>query len=159
MAIVVEDGSIVSNANSYVTTTELTTYATARGLTVPSSTSDLEILLVKAMDYLESRDYKGVRTDDDQIWSWPRRSVYANDRLIESNEIPLELKNAQCEVAIAWNSQDLLVNENYSNVASEELDVLKVSYHPGGKRTRVNLSRVHAYLRVLTLDTLSLVRT
>lgn len=98
MAIVVEDGTRVTGANSYVTEAELTTYATARGITI---TGDTEELLIKAMDYLESLEYKGIKVAFDQALQWPRADVYIDDYLVDIDEIPYELKKAEYEVALS----------------------------------------------------------
>ena len=45
--------TITVGENSYVTETELSTYATDRGVTISGDTS---VLLIKAMDFIESRD-------------------------------------------------------------------------------------------------------
>lgn len=98
--IIVEDGTRVTGANSYVTVAELTTYADERGVTI--SAAEEEDLLIQAMDYLESLDYIGYRYTEDQALSWPRSDakkykIYWYD----TNEIPQDLKDAQCEIALA----------------------------------------------------------
>lgn len=160
MALIIEDGSIVANANSYVTDLEFTEYAALRGFTLPSTAAEREYLLINAIDYLESKDYMGTRsTPADQVLSFPRYDVYANDYLIPSDSIPQGLKNAQMEAAIAYQTQQLLVNESVNDIQSEELDVLKVSYFEGGKKTRVRVSRVNAYLSPYLSPAMGLVRT
>ncbi len=98
MSITVETGAIVSNANSYVSTTDFTTYATARGITL---TSGAETLLVQAMDYIESLSYIGVKYTSTQGLQWPRSGVYIDGYLFAYNDIPQELINAQMQVAMA----------------------------------------------------------
>lgn len=63
--------AIVVGTDTYVTTTELETYATKRGITLSGSPTS-EILLIKAMDYIETRPYKGVKYDSDQDLQFPR---------------------------------------------------------------------------------------
>ncbi len=99
MALIIEDGGIVSNANSYVSVADLTSFATARGITI---SGNAEVLLIQAMDYLESLDgkFKGARTERDQPLSWPRAGVTIEDWNWSSNEIPRQLVNAQLNLAI-----------------------------------------------------------
>ena len=52
--IIIEDGTNVEGANSFVTVEECRAFAEARGLTLPVDDSDVEILLIKAVDYLNS---------------------------------------------------------------------------------------------------------
>lgn len=98
MAIVVEDGTIVTGANSYVTTAALTTYATARGVTL---TSGAETLLIQAMDYIESLDYKGVRIDRDQPLKFPRAGIMVDGFELVYTTIPDYLKNGLMHTAMA----------------------------------------------------------
>ena len=108
MAIVKEDGSIVAGANSYVTEAELTAYATARGVTL---TTDTEQLLIRAMDYIESLQFIGIKLTEDQPLQWPRSDVFIDGYLIDFDEIPTELKNGLMQVAMAIdNSQDPLAD-------------------------------------------------
>ena len=98
MAITVETGAIVANANSYVSTADFTTYATARGITL---TSGAETLLIQAMDYIESLSYIGTKYTAAQGLQWPRSNVYIDGYLFDYDDIPQELINAQMQVAMA----------------------------------------------------------
>lgn len=98
MAIIVEDGSIVANANSYVSEADLLAYAVARGVTLQANT---EILLIKAMDYIESLNFIGIKVQSTQPLQWPRANVYIDDYPFPSNEIPKELKNALMQTAMS----------------------------------------------------------
>ncbi len=98
MSLTVETGVIVANANSYVSTTDFTAYALARGITL---TSGAETLLVQAMDYIESLSYIGTKYTAAQGLQWPRSNVYIDGYLFAYNDIPQELINAQMQVAMA----------------------------------------------------------
>lgn len=99
MALVKEDGSIVSGANTYVTAAELTAYGASRGITF---VGDVEVLLLKAMDYFESLDgrFKGERTNRDQPLSWPRGGAVVEGWSWSSDEIPRQVIAAQMNLAI-----------------------------------------------------------
>lgn len=90
--IIVEDGSVVPGANSYVSVAELVTYAEERGITLPENP---ESLLIKAMDYLETLDekYIGEPVDAFQTLSWPRQ------RHSIIMDIPSQLRKAQLVLA------------------------------------------------------------
>lgn len=98
MALIIEDGSIVENANSYVTVAEAQAYADARGLTVTLT----EGQLVQAMDYLEAQrsQYQGVKVDPEQSLQFPRNCVYVDTILLDYTKIPNILKQAQMRLAI-----------------------------------------------------------
>jgi len=95
--ITVEDGSIVSGANSYVSEVELTTYATDRGVTLTGSTDEL---LIKAMDYLDQQNFIGTKKTDAQPLQWPRSFVWIDGYSVDSDEIPTLLKNVQTVIAV-----------------------------------------------------------
>ena len=58
MALIVEDGTGIANANSYVSEQELADYLSARGLSVPEDANPVA-LIIRAMDYVESKDFRG----------------------------------------------------------------------------------------------------
>jgi hypothetical protein len=98
MTLIIEDGSQVVGANSYITTTELTTYATARGVTL---TASAEVLIISAMDYIESLAYQGYKVSSTQALQWPRSYVYIDGYAFASDDIPQHLKDGLAQVAIA----------------------------------------------------------
>lgn len=106
MALIIEDGSIVANANSYVSISEIRDYATARGVDLPVDDSAVEVMAIKAMDYIESfRDqYKGQEVEPGvQPLSWPRKYAIINGVEFPSNSIPNQLKLAQSRAVIDIN--------------------------------------------------------
>jgi len=118
MAIVLEDGT-GSNpaANSYQDTDDLIAYAALRGVDLAlDPVEDLEVLLIKAMDYLEGQRerYKGHKTSADQPLQWPRQSVWGvelPETLTPDDEIPSVLKYAQLTLAIDAITVDLMPNQ------------------------------------------------
>ena len=160
MALVIEDGTIIANANSYVTDAEYVAYAAARGLTIGATATLREIELIKSMDYLQCQEYQGRRTEpDNQLLPFPRIGVVLYGLITDSDNMPKEIKNSQMEGGIAAYSQDLAINEVSENVASEKLDTLSISYHNKGKQGRIRLDRVFTWLKPLLMDMNQLVRT
>ena len=145
--LIIEDGTIIANANSYTTDAELVAYAAARGLTIDATESARDILQIKATDFLEGKIYIGSKVEpDNQYLMFPRSNVYAFERTIDSDEIPRELKYAQMEAAIAAYSQSLLVNSSENNTQRETLGSLEVEYFSRGSSERIRLDRVNNYL-------------
>lgn len=108
MTIIVEDGTIVTGANSYVSEAELTTYATARGVTL---SGDTEELLIRAMDYIEAQCFIGLKLTEDQPLQWPRANAVIDGYLVSTDEIPEELKNGEMEAAMSIdNGEDPLAD-------------------------------------------------
>lgn len=101
MAVIVEDGSIVASANSYVTRAELIAFAAARGVTVADEDAT-DAHIVSATDYLEtfSAQYKGDPVSRTQELSFPRSNVVIDGFEWNDSEIPRQLKLAQMQVAL-----------------------------------------------------------
>jgi hypothetical protein len=143
--LIIEDGSIVENANSYVTEAELILYASARDITVDPA--DAEVLIVKAMDYIESLDFVGVKSTRDQGLQWPRFNVVIDDYLVSTDEIPQELKTSVFEVALSiLNNEDPLANVERTKT-EVKVGSLQVKYADGSTRTIVK--RISSALRKL----------
>lgn len=132
MALTIEDGSIVADANSYVTATEAKAYADARGLSLPTADADVEKLLIQAMDYLEAKraEYQGDKTDpSNQELQWPRTGVKIDCNDLASNVIPKELKQAQIVLAIEKNSgTDLQPTRSEGFVKKEVVGPIETEY-------------------------------
>lgn len=95
MTLTVEDGTIIANADSYVDHDFYKVYAKDRGWTLQGTTVD-EANLRRAYDVLNTQyNYVGKQVDRRaQTGAFPR---YADD--LDSDEIPREIQNAQCEQA------------------------------------------------------------
>lgn len=101
--IVVENGSIVSGANSYTTISGIDSYAADLGYSdwISATETNKVYSLFKGMRYIESFSFKGVRTTDGQSLSWPRAECYDKDGyLVEDDTIPSNLIKAVCEASI-----------------------------------------------------------
>lgn len=161
MALIIEDGSQVVNANSYATDLEYTTYATLKGLTVGATAPLREIELLRAMDYLQGleQSMKGTRASSTQELSFPRYNVLLYGYLLASDKIPKELKNGQFEAAAYSVTNTLTPNESIKNVSLERLGDLEVEYFKGGQSTKVIVKRANVYLQPLLESSDTLVRT
>jgi hypothetical protein len=140
MALIVETGEGVAGANSYQSLDDLKTYAKARGVDLSKMTdAELEVLMIKAMDYLEDlrKKYKGRKASRSQALEWPRVDVYGVERdgeLEPSDEIPRVLCYAQLALAIEAISGDLQSNPPSSEVIKEKVGELEIAYKADGVR-------------------------
>lgn len=145
MALIVEDGSGVAGAESYCTVVYATAYHANRGnaaWAALASDTIREQSLRKATDYLTqifNGRWKGYKTHTDQPLDWPRQNVYREDSgfkiYVDSETIPVELKNACCELALKSTTEDL--NPDIERqTASESIGSLSVSYVPGSRQTK-----------------------
>jgi hypothetical protein len=107
MALIIEDGSVVDGAQSYAAASDLVTYASLRDEDLTAVEAEQEALLVKAMDALQGRCWKGDRVSYDQDLAWPRYGVYRDNQLLPSDEIPDELTDGQMALAMAAIDSDL----------------------------------------------------
>ena len=143
--------ALIVGTNTYSTATELEAYADARGVTI---TSDTSVLLTKAMDYLDTLEasWQGMRTDALQALAWPRYPVYIYGSLISDSAIPQQLKNAQCQLAIEADTQDLMPTVSVGgkgSVIEETVDVISVKYDSGQGNTQPIFSAVNKMLKPL----------
>lgn len=146
MAIVVEDGSIVAGANSYVTVAELQAYATARGVTIDGQA---EKHLTQAMDYIENLIFKGYKKTQDQPLQWPRMDVFIDGYLWRSDEIPNELKNGLMQCAIAIHEGNDPLQDAPRAVQRQKVDVIEVEYAPGASSVVINKKIMHMLKKLL----------
>ena len=114
--IVTQTNDGLSTANSYVTTAELSAYASQRGIVLNSA--DLESLLFKSMDVLESKQYKSEPVKADQSTKWPRMGV----------AIPRAIKQAQLMLAVAADTNDLLSATTEQIAKREKVAEIEVEY-------------------------------
>lgn len=126
--IIVEDGSIVPGANSYVTTVELDTYAADRGLTIAGDQSEL---LIRANDYLETLNFIGNRYTKEQPLEWPRINAYVDGFDIEVDEIPNDLKIAQMALSLEIDAGNDPMAPVERSTKKEKVDVIEVEYMDG----------------------------
>jgi len=163
MPWIVEDGTTVAGANTYISAAGVTAYALARGTTLTPATLDANIQ--KSMDYLESLLYIGVQTDDDgvtwpvpQTLQWPRNYAYVTNTttMVSKNLIPQALINAQSELVMAFNAgyDPLAVIEFTDNIVSETLGPMSTTYSSNAGLSPI-LQRVNRWLAPLIEDDVS----
>lgn len=127
--LIVEDGSGIAGANSYVTIAEIRAYATARGITLSETDAVVESLAIKAMDWLFPLKYKGTIADPDQALPWPRTGVFIDGSAVGDDQIPRTLKYAQMAAAVESAGTDIMPNQTGRGaVSSETVGPVSVSY-------------------------------
>jgi hypothetical protein len=150
MALIIEDGTGVSGANSYITVAEARAFADLRNLLLPSGDAQLEILIVKAFDYLEALDYKGEEANPPQDASFPRKNLYIQGVLFSESQVPFKLKQAQCQLSFEATSFDLQPTGDGREVLKEKVDVIEVQYAEKGiSVARPTFIKVNGFLRDL----------
>ena len=153
MTIVVEDGSVVSGANSYVTYVELVAYGLERGITVTATQADGEVFLINAMDDLNGRCWKGTRIDIDQELDFPRANIWRDGFILPHDEIPTELKNGQMSLALAAINitlQPAQPAQGKGSIIEERVEgAVTIRYSGSGRVSTASVPEAEAYLNVL----------
>jgi hypothetical protein len=128
MTIIVEDGTVVANANSYVTVTEADTFFENQGNTVwteLASDEAKEASLIRGAKYMQQKLrllWKGSRVDAFQSLDWPRRGVDVPDffdPFFRQVNVPLQFQDT---VFIAEDYIPVEVQEAQMLLAASTLD-------------------------------------
>ncbi len=163
MALIIETGAIVTNANTYVSEADARTILQAIGQDLASNTVTAEQQLLNAMNYIESfrARYTGYKNSVDQPLQWPRTSVIVDGWLAPNNTIPNELIRAQVFAAYEISqSENLQPNDSGRKISSEKLGPLSVSYFENSATDASKIyNRVLDELHPLLEASLNLVRT
>ena len=148
--IIVEDGSIVANANSYVTTAKFTQYCADRKITISGTYGDESELLILAMDYFEQQPFRGIKFIETQPLQFPRSDLFIDGYLSNSSQIPELVKDAQITIAISI----MVGNDPLSTVdravKKEKVDVLEIEYMDNASISTVIRSIGNAMRKLVT---------
>jgi len=140
----------------YTTDDAFIAFALARGVTVTAPNA--AIALTKALDYMETRQYKGYKTDNDQVLDWPRQYVYIDNVLLDSATVPSGIVKAQHVIALSIaNGYDPLATIERA-VKREKVDVLEVEYQPNASATPI-LRSINAALSDYVASATSVMRS
>ena len=138
MALIVETGAGLANADSFVTLANARTIALNYGVTLPALDADAEVALRQGCQYLmlsESR-FSGSRVSASQALPWPRVGA-SNQYGFEYSEtdIPVQLSYAQVFAAAEFaKGTDVRATDDGKAIASEAVSgAVSVSYFDNGK--------------------------
>lgn len=131
MALVVEDGTGKSDAESYVSVADVDSYLQSVGKdgdwSNKTQTEKEQALRLgsRYLDFKFRNQWRGFRTHRDQSLAWPRAFVQDEDGFsVDSDVVPSEIKNAAAELAERSLSQALLPdNSDGSRVTQESVTV------------------------------------
>jgi hypothetical protein len=134
MALIVEDGTGLSNSNSYLSVADADTYhTTLLNSAWTGSNSVKEAALRKATNYLdESFAWVGTIKSLSQALNWPRTNAHDSQGRDVSNSVPVKIKNAVAELALLSLTEDLsptISNSNY--IKREKVGEIEVEYQSG----------------------------
>lgn len=106
MALIIEDGTIVANANSFITVAEWETYLALYGKAATGVEADKETALIKAQRAISTRyTFDGLIVEQDQSTCLPRNwSKKIKGFTVANDAVPQDIKDCQAE--LAWSIQE-----------------------------------------------------
>ena len=138
MALVVEDGTVVANAEAYDTIANVDTYASNVGNSAwgAIATDALkEEAARRATRYMEAKWrlwWKGNKTIETQVLSWPRYNVLDEDGfVVDSDIVPRGVKEAFAEACLLTGVSTDLEPDVAPFPIKVVADVLEVEFFPG----------------------------
>lgn len=147
MSLIVEDGTGLADAESYISVTAADTYFLNRGNAVWAAllTADKESALRKATDYMLQAyrvRWAGMRNLPTQALDWPRRYVPNRDvpqlygpspYYYPFDAVPATVANACAELAVRASAADLSPDLT-TQVKSESVGPISVVYADGARQ-------------------------
>ena len=127
MALIVEDGTGVENAESYISVSDANAYIEKWRGTVgewdSAGTSEQEIALRMGTRYIDSFEFLGLRAFTAQTLSWPRAGLGPIDgQYFESSKIPDAIKYAVVEAALKHVDGETLFPDHQGQAIQSESD-------------------------------------
>lgn len=147
-----------SDANSFVTAAEMTTYCEGRlNASIWTGAAGQLPALVEASRDLSYLYWKGSTVDATQALAWPRAYVQDPDApyddeaitlddivYFDEDIVPTRVKNATCELALQYlkaGTTDIAMPDPTDGIASKQVDVISVSYVTNGTKVTKGLNR------------------
>ena len=135
MTLIVEDGTGLPNAESYVSVADFDTYCTTRGITFTGSpdTTAKEVALRKATAYIDTRyRYKAARQFTVKALEYPRAGLVDWSGMTITG-VPSRVKAADCELAArALAGTDLFSDDERGGmVKSQQVGPISITYQDG----------------------------
>jgi len=148
MALIIETGAGVANANTFVDSTFADSYFSDRGVSTWTGTTNAkESALVRAGQYLNGLNWIGSRVDYTHVMCWPRYAVPVADYIASgrnaalfgealwgmywpSTVVPELVKYAQCEAALRYlTGVDMMPDlDRGGYIVQQEVAVIKTIY-------------------------------
>ena len=152
MAIIIEDGTIVSGANSYNSRADYIAYAILLGVTI-ADTVDADVQLISATEFMESKrdSYKGELVERDQYLAFPRYNVVLEGFYWSDEEIPRQVKLCQMAIALDINEGNDPYNPPIIRTRKKEKVEGAVEVEYFGQDKDVKLSRNSKWQALLNI--------
>jgi hypothetical protein len=155
MALIIETGAVIADADSFLTLVDARVLADNYGLTLPVDDTEAEVKLREGYRFLLTQEstLQGGRVSEIQTGIYPRTGVLSNCYLVASDFIPIDVKLAQLSASDSFTKG----TENNSTTNGEKLksfsipDVYSETLQDGSsKSTILTISGVTNSLYPLT---------
>lgn len=157
ISLIIEDGSIVEDANSYIDIDFADTYHLEHGneewLNLESEIEKYQ-RLIRAKNFIDQyfgKYFKGKKVYFDQDCEFPRENVYINNFLLDNNKIPKILKLSQAEAAI--HNELLFTARELKNISSISDGQISISYESSKSDTTAIVDSVEMIINPLLDNT------
>lgn len=148
MALVVEDGSVVAGANTYVTLAEFKAWADDRGITYGTDAAVTQSIY-RAMDYLERLQFIGNKANENQPLQWPRTEALIDGYYADATEIPTPVKLALYEAIVveAAGNSELEVQDR--KTIREKIGDIEVQYADNSENRKITPALQYALNKIV----------
>ncbi len=161
MALIVEDGTGIANADSFVSLVDARAKAALLGIALPADNTQAEIELRKGASYVNNQDssLSGERLNPVvQTMCYPRENSTKHGHAVANNVVPIDAVNAQISAAatISGGVNPYKINDGKEVKSVEAVGAVKKSYYQSTSNTtesgEVKLTEALAYLKPLMSD-------
>lgn len=148
MALVVEDGSVVAGANTYVTLAEFKAWADDRGITYGTDAAVTQ-QIYRAMDYFERLQFIGNKANENQPLQWPRTEALIDGYYADATEIPAPVKLAVYEAIVveAAGNSELEVQDR--KTLKEKIGDIEVQYADNSENRKITPALQYALNKIV----------
>ena len=148
MALIVEDGTGLSNAQSYISVADFQAYWTARGMDYTGEDDEtIEIWLILATKYADANyNWDGMIATTDQSLNIPRVNWYDKQGRDLNYMVPSFIKYGVCELA-AIRQADNFETTATTGVKSESYGPVSITYSGDGGSSKVIYTTAMSYFR------------
>lgn len=149
MALVVEDGSVVAGANSYITLAEFKAWADDRGIAYGTD-SVVTQQIYRAMDYFERLIFIGFKANENQPLQWPRTEALIDGYYADATEIPPQVKIAVYEAVVVEAAGDSALETQDRRTIREKVGDIEVQYAENSSNRRLTPALQHALNKLIS---------
>ena len=136
MPLIVENGSVVPGADSYVSLTDARALAEKYGKALPVDDTEAEAALRNGAVYVGLQELAmcGFRVSPEQSLAYPRRNVFAYGFPVPADSIPSQIINSQVLAAVEYGlGTDVRASSDGRVTESERVEgAVTVSYFNNG---------------------------